>query len=155
MPVTVIKSVETLRNKMADVWKTVSTLVQAGHAVEIDVREAKKSRLMEKKYHAMFRDVAQQVEVEGRKYDAGVWKRLLVDQFEQELMSQGQQLKQSSRTVISLDGKRAVTLSASTAQFRKSEAGDFIAFLYAWGAEFNVAWSDDYMRFYEEYKARW
>lgn len=154
MPTVVIRSIDTLRDQMRGVWDIVSAGIKAG-PVEIRISEAKKSRLMEKKYHAMFRDVAGQVQVDGREYTPDIWKRLLMDQFELELSAQGQKLTSPSRTVISLDGQRAVTLSSSTAQFRKSEAGDFIAFLYAWGAEHNVKWSEPYLEFYEQYKARW
>lgn len=154
MKTVVINSAETMRSQMKLVWEMVCAGIKAG-PVEIRVSEAKKSRLMEKKYHAMFRDIAGQVQVDGREYPADIWKRLLVDQFELELSAQGQKLTAPSRTIISLDGQRAVTLSASTTQFRKGEAGDFIAFLYAWGAEHNVQWSEPYLEFYEQYKARW
>jgi len=153
-PITIVVSLDNLRPQMGKVWEVVKTYVTGG-PVEILIRDVKKSRLMEKKYHAMFRDIAGQVEVEGRQYGADIWKRLLVDQFEMEINNQGQKLSHPSRTVISLDGKRAVTMSASTTEFRKGEAGDFIAFLYAWGVEHNVTWSEPYLDFYEQYKARW
>ena len=81
---TIVISADNLRQQMAKVWEVVKTCVTGG-PVEILIRDVKKSRLMEKKYHAMFRDIAGQVEVEGRQYGADIWKRLLVDSFELEI----------------------------------------------------------------------
>jgi len=149
----IIENAGQLRAKMKYCWQVVSTIIQGG-PLEILIRMPSKSRIMEKKYHAMIRDVVKSVKPGGVEYSAEAWKRLLVDQFEMELNSQGEKLSHPSRTVISLDGKRAITLSPSTTQFRKAEAGDFIAFLYAFGAEHKVPWSEPALRVFEEYNVR-
>lgn len=167
MPVTVIKSLDTVRDQMRNIWDMILALLKSGKPVEIEIREVKKSRLMEKKYHAMFRDVAKCVslpvidcqgnEIPGqfRKYDAVFWKVILVNRYEKELIAMGECLKSPSKTFLCPYTGDKVTERASTSGFRKSEAGGFIEFLYAFGAENKVVWSDDYMRFWKEYGARW
>lgn len=119
-----------------------------GGPVEITVQRPSKSRDQERLYHALIGDIARTVEVQGRKYDADVWKALLVDMFTQEMQDQGTPLAHPGRVVPSLDGMRTVTVRSSTRRFRKQEASDFIEFLYSWGAENGATFSDPTMRYY-------
>lgn len=166
MKTVVISGKDTLRKQMLYVWQLVVSCIEQG-PVEIRVDEAKKSRLMEKKYHAMFRDVAAQVSVpvldfernviqgQTRKYEAEYWKAFLVNLYERELISMGESLKSPSKAILCPYTLEKISIRASTSEFRKSEAGGFIEFLYKFGTENNVTWSDDYMRFWKEYGARW
>lgn len=100
-----------------------------------------KSRDQEAKYHAMFGDIARDCTFMGQKWGADDWKRLLVDAFARVMAEAGTPLQHSGRIIPSLDGKGVVQLGIQTRQFRRSEASEFIEFLYAWGAENGVRWS--------------
>jgi len=135
-------------SKMFECIDKVKKALPGGPVVVTLGREAK-SRDQEKKYHAMIHDIMTTVEL-GQQYSIEAWKALLVDEFEQELLSDGKTLKSPSSVVISIDKRRAVTIRASSQRFLKEEAALFITFLYAWGTEHGARFSDESLRYYDE-----
>lgn len=122
---------------------------RAGAAVEtapdgymVVLSEATKKRAQEEKYHAMIGDIAAQIEHLGRKWDADDMKRLLVDEFAEQMRQAGSPLHHDSRVTPSLDGRRIVQLGIQTREFFVKEAAQFIEFLYSVGAERDVRWSE-------------
>jgi NinB protein len=104
--------------------------------------EPKKKREQEEKYHAMIGDISKQIEHIGRKWDSDDMKRLLVDEFADEMRLAGTPLHHDGRVVPSFDGRRIVQLGMQTRDFYIKEASQFIEFLYAFGAQRNVLWSE-------------
>ena len=103
--------------------------------------EPTKKRAQEEKYHAMIGDIAAQIEHLGRRWDEDDMKRLLVDEFAEEMRSAGTPLHHDSRVAPSLDGRRIVQLGIQTRDFYVKEAAQFIEFLHKVGAERGVVWS--------------
>jgi hypothetical protein len=101
-----------------------------------------KRRIQEEKYHAMIGDIARQIEHIGRKWDADDMKRLLIDDFADEMRMAGTPLHHDGRVVPSLDGQRIVQLGIQSRDFYVKEAAQFIEFLYAFGAARGVQWSE-------------
>jgi len=112
----------------------------AGYVVRIS--EPVKKREQEEKYHAMIGDIAKQIEHIGRKWDSDDMKRLLVDDFAEEMRLAGTPLHHDGRVTASLDGRRIVQLGIQTRDFYVKEASDFIEYLYAQGAQYGVIWSE-------------
>lgn len=108
----------------------------------VTIQEPKKSRDQEEKYHAMIGDIAKCVPFMGKLIHRDDMKRLLVDAFAKVMRDAGTPLHHDGRVVPSLDGERVVQLGIQTKDFRVSEAAQFIEYLYAFGTENNVAWSD-------------
>ena len=106
------------------------------------ISQPKKRRIQEEKYHAMIGDIARQTEYAGTRWHADDMKRILVDEFAEELRNQGTPLHHDSRVVPSENGRRVIQLGAQTAEFLVREASAFIEFLYAWGADRGVTWSE-------------
>ncbi len=146
----VIRDRASMRSIMVLVWNLVVDLIEGGALVVTVARESK-SRKMERKYHAMINDIAKSVLIFGKHYPADHWKALLVDQYEQELVAQGEQLSHPGQVISSMDGKRFITLRASTVKFRVSEGASFIEYLYAEGTNMGAVWSEPSLRIYEEY----
>lgn len=146
-----IDSRMTLRQRMVAVWEHVNRVIDAG-AIEIIIQKVSKTRAQEKLYHALIADIASAVIIDGQRYDRDCWKALLVDQFTQEMQQAGTPLTRPGRMVISLDGLRVVTVRASTTQFRKHEAAEFVEFLHAFGAERGVVFRDQTAQQYSEYR---
>lgn len=132
-------------------WSLVIKGIQSG-PVTLTIGRPSKNRIQEAKYHAMIGDIADTVEIEGRSYDLDTWKALLVDSYEQELFSSGDGLRHPSKTVVTLDGKRAVTIRPSTTDFLKAEASGFIEYLYSYGSEVGAVWSEKSLSIYGQYK---
>jgi hypothetical protein len=110
----------------------------------VTIQEPAKKRIQEEKYHAMIGDIAKECTHIGRKWDTESWKRLLVDMFADEMRAAGTPLHHDGHVVPSLDGRRIVQLGIQTREFRVREAAQFIEFLYAYGDDQGVTWSECY-----------
>ena len=102
----------------------------------------KKRRVQEEKYHAMIGDIAKQVDLVGERRDVEDAKRLLIDAFARVMAANGTPLRQQGRIIPSLDGSGFVQLGIQSRRFTVSEASEFIEYLYAFGAEHGVVWSE-------------
>mgnify|MGYP000879255670 CR=1 FL=1 len=111
-----------------------------GHVMRIT--EPVKKRIQEERYHAMIGDIALQCEFMGKRWDKEDWKRLLIDAFAKAMRDAGTPLHHDGRVVPSLDGERVVQLGIQSRDFWVKEASEFIEYLFAYGAEAGVVWSD-------------
>ncbi|PHS64354.1 MAG: hypothetical protein COB09_08235 [Thalassobium sp.] len=126
--------------------------------VSVLIRRPSRSREQEKKYHAMFREFAQQVTFcrtvgEGEsviriygqgyqhRYDADCWKALLVHDFAEERAAMGEPLAHPGCVIPVLDNSgMMITVRASTAALSREQSAAFIEYLYAKGIEYGVRW---------------
>lgn len=106
-----------------------------------------KSREQERRYHAMIADISHQFEHCGRRWDAEDMKRLLIDQFRRDTKNdpalRDEWVKVAPLDMApSLDGSGVVMLGVQSRKFGKKLATAFIEWLYAFGAENDVRWTD-------------
>jgi hypothetical protein len=106
------------------------------------VSEPAKKRFQEEKYHAMIGEIAAQVEHIGRKWDVESMKRLLIDEFADEMRLAGTPLSGDGHVIPSLDGRRIVQLGIQSRDFKVKEAAAFIEFLHAFGAQHGVQFEE-------------
>ena len=109
--------------------------------------EPSKTREQEERYHAMIGDVARSVRHLNRTFDTETWKRLLVDQFKRDTLKEPECCAEYWRRNIfsmipSLDGSAMVVTGEQTRKFPKKVASVFIEWLFAFGDEKEVAWTD-------------
>ena len=90
----------------------------------------------------MIDDIAKQTKYIGRTWRKVDMKRILIDEFADEMRSQDKPLTHDSSIIPSENGKRIIQLEIHSSEFLKTEASDFIEFLYAWGAMRSVVWTD-------------
>lgn len=119
-------------------------VVNAPEGMICEIKPATKKRIQEEKYHAMIGDIAKQVELVGAKRDKEDAKRLLIDAFARVMREAGTPLKQEGRILPSLDGSGFVQLGIQSRHFYVKEAAEFIEYLYAFGAEHGVRWSEEF-----------
>jgi len=121
-------------------------------------RNSPKTREQEKRYHAMLNDVAKQCRHLNESFDADSWKRLCVDMFRKDSMDDPRLAeywnRNGFRLVPSLDGSGLVALGNQTRRFPKYVAVAFIEWLYSYGADKSVIWSDPTVPPLEVYEAR-
>jgi hypothetical protein len=112
-----------------------------GHVVSIG--PPNKKREQEEKYHAMIGDIAAQCQHVGRTWDEESWKRLLIDEFADQMRAAGSPLHHDGAGSVtpSLDGRRIVQLGIQSRRFWVAEASAFIEFLTAFGALNGVRWT--------------
>lgn len=97
--------------------------------------------------HAMLADIARQCTHAGETkpgelFDAEDWKRICVYAFAKYMRLLGEPLAGDSRACPALDGEGVVTLGLQTRKFSKREMANFTEFLFAFGADRGVVWSD-------------
>ena len=111
-----------------------------GHMVTVS--EPKRKDLQNDKFHAMLSDIAKVCLFMGTKQHADDWKRLLVDSFAKVMREAGTPLHHDGRVIPSLDFQRVVQLGIQTKDFYVKEAAEFIEYLYSYGAEHSVLWTE-------------
>ena len=114
-----------------------------GHVVTI--KPPQKSRDQEEKYHAIFGEAAKHCRHLNREFDAEGWKRLLLDAFRTEALTDPHcpqvvrdDLASAVQMVPSLDGRSIVAIGLQSRKFRKETASAFIEYLLAFMAENEV-----------------
>jgi hypothetical protein len=106
------------------------------------IGEPKRKDAQNAKMHAMIEEIAAQSQYAGKSWDADDMKRILVDEFADELRKAGSPLHHDSRLIPSENGTRIIQLGIQTSQFYVREAAAFIEFLYAWGTVRNVVFTE-------------
>ena len=118
-----------------------------------------KTRLQEEKYHAMLGDIAKQAKHLNQVLDLDSWKRLCVDQYRKDCIENDiprladYWKRKNFKLMPSLDGSSLVALGTQTRDFPKYVAAGFITWLYAYGVNQNIVWSEPEEQFYERYAA--
>lgn len=110
--------------------------------------EPTKKRIQEERYHAMVNDIAKQCDYHGRKLDAKSWKRLLVESMvhilreEAKAQDKPDPFPYRGAVLPSIDGMRIVQVEVLTRYFTVPQASAFIEYLFSYGAENDVVWTD-------------
>lgn len=145
-----IKNQNQVTARLDQASRDIRTALEKGvDAVVLTLTRESRSAAMNRKFHAMIRDISKTVEIET-KHSPEIWKALLVDKFENELKLQRIALSKPSRVIMSLDSERIISIRASTTDFDKQTGSNFIEFLYWFGQEYGAAFSDESLSYYEE-----
>jgi len=104
--------------------------------------EPTKKRIQEEKYHAQINDIAKQTTYAGKSWDSDDMKRILIDEFAEEMRLAGTPLHHDGRLIPSENGRRVIQLGIQSRDFYVKEASKFIEFLGCWGDERGVKWSE-------------
>ena len=135
-------------------------IIDSGKAayVEIGIHDPR-SGDSNRKFHAMMGDINRQavikapgVVVQMADYQPDACKALLVSWFAREKALMGEPLRHPGRVIIDPLSGEQIHVRPSTTQFSKSEAGQFIEWLYALGADSGVIWSEPALRDYQNYR---
>lgn len=118
---------------------------EAPQGFTVTVEEPKKKRIQEEAYHAQIDDIAQQTTYAGRKWISADMKRILIDEFAEDMRQAGTPLHHDgdSRLIPSEDGRRVIQLGIQSRDFWVTEASAFIEWLNAYGAQREVVFGDE------------
>jgi hypothetical protein len=116
----------------------------------------KKSREQEERYHAMLGDIAKQCQHLNMALDRDTWKRLCIDQFKRETLKEPEccakyWASNQISVIPSLDGSAVIVLGEQSRKFPKCVAAAFIEWLFSWGGNNGVCWTDPTIVPVEEY----
>ena len=124
----------------------IAAVTQAPDDCTVQILPPSKTRDQEERYHAMLVDIAQQCRHLNESQDAETWKRLCVDQFRRDTLNDpdiGEYWKgKGLRVIPAIDGSCIVVLGEQTRKFPRKVASAFTTWLFAFGAERSVHWSD-------------
>jgi hypothetical protein len=107
-------------------WLTI-----APEGTRIEFKKPRRSLPQNDRLWAMLTDIAQQKEHMGRHYTTDQWKVLMMHACGREV-----------QFLPALDGSTFVPWGQSSSDLSKEEMTELIDFMFAWGAENGVVWSD-------------
>ena len=106
----------------------------------VEVRGPRRTLPQNDKMWAMLSDIVRQrKKINGQEFSTEQWKSIFMEALghEQDVLPK-------------LDGSDFFTVDTSTSKLDEQQMSDLIEFMFAWGAENHVEWSDPNMRSLEE-----
>ena len=103
--------------------------------VEVKPGDDDQTDLQRRKMHAMLRDISEQVEWHGVKFDVLTWKRLCT-------ASMLREVGDNPQLIPALDGSGFDIIYEKTSKMGKKKNAALIEWIYAFGGENNVMWRD-------------
>jgi hypothetical protein len=114
-------------NSRAERERAANWAAKLPSGTRVEFKEAKRSLPQNDRMWAMLTEVATQVHWHGAKLTPNDWKLVFLDA-----------LKRETRAVPNIDGTGFVELGRSSSDLSKSEMGDLIELIYAFGATHGV-----------------
>lgn len=127
--------------------RAMHAIAHAPEGYMVAITEPAKKRIQEEKYHAMIGDISRQCVFLGKRRSPNAWKRLLAEAFVEilrgEAKSQGKPDPFPAGEMLpSIDGLRIVQVEVLTRDFTVRQAALFIEYLYSYGADSGVTWTE-------------
>lgn len=114
-------------------------VTRAPIGTRIEFRGPKRTKEQSDKMWAMLTDIVKAKKtIDGRRLDSDEWKIVFM-----------QALGHEAEALPKLDGTGFFSLGYRSSKLSKQEMSDMIEFIYAWGAENNMVWSDPELASYE------
>lgn len=124
----------------------IQAIQEAPDGDVVTIKPPKKSRAQEEKYHAMFDDIARQVPLHGVTINEADMKRALFSAFKIDTKDDPDLAKEwrefgEVRMAVGFRGE-IIVFGDQTRKLPKKLASALIEWLYAFGAEHDVVWSE-------------
>ena len=111
--------------------RAVAAVLEAKENSRVEIKGPRRTLDQNSKMWSMLTDVSRQKTHMGQHYDPDGWKHLFAHACGRE-----------TRFIPALDGRGFVAIPLSTSDLSVSEMSDLIEFMYAWGAENGIVWSE-------------
>lgn len=124
---------EEIRRRVLD-W-----IARAPLGTRVEIKGPARTKSQNDRMWAMLTDiVAQKKTIDGRTFTTEEWKSIFL-----------QALGHEQQVLPTLDGQSFFAIGMSSSALSKSEMSDLIDYIFAWGAENEVIWSDPTLESYE------
>lgn len=150
------------RDHLKKLGAAINAAFDAGFAdnkkVLMTLQRPRRNSLTNAKLHAMIGDIRAQacikigVHVLDKAKPLEVWKSLLVRWFDLELVELGEPLTKRGERIFDLMYAEWVYMRPSTTEFSQKECGKFIEWLYAFGVNNGVKFTEKALDVYAEYR---
>ena len=118
-------------NSQATKMQAHKLIENAPYGTRVEFKKQKRTLPQNDHFHAILTEIASQLIWHGQKWSMEDWKKNLTACF-----------KKDVRIMPSADGM-GVQIVGGTSDFTKEEGGEFIEFLYAFGAQHGVKFNHD------------
>lgn len=118
-------------NSLKEREAAISLIRRAPTGSRVEVKGEKRSLPQNERMWAMLTNVATQKDHGGRRYSPDKWKVIFMHACGREV-----------QFIPSLDGTAFIPWGQSSSDLSKGEMSDLIEFMFAWGAENGVVWSE-------------
>ena len=115
--------------------RALSAVANAQDGTAVEIKEPTRSLEQNAKLHAMLEDVSKQVEWHGMKLHKDIWKRICTAAMLRDI-------GESPMLVPSLDGHGIEIIYEKTSTMGKRMMAALIEWVYAFGSEKGVQWSE-------------
>jgi len=129
---------EHFKQSMAELADLIWRGLRAGEVV-VTLGRKKRSNDQNAKLWPMLTDISRQVEWFGRKHSPDQWKDIITGSFEH------------CEFVPGIDGQM-IMLGGRTSKYSKARFCELIEYIYAFGADRQVRWSEPALKAFEQYR---
>lgn len=133
-----ISSNEEIQPALQWAFTAISKGLQGGSVVVTLGRESRTAS-QNARLWPMLEDISKHVEWYGRKYSKEEWKDIITGSF------------RKCEFVPNIDGSGFVVVGLSTSAMNKSTFSDLIEFIFSFGSDKDVPWSDPSIAVYDDY----
>lgn len=123
-----------------DRQRVIEWMKVAPIGTRVDIKGPKRTLPQNDRMWAMLTDIVRQKkEIDGQTFTTDEWKVIFL-----------QALGQEQDVLPTLDGRNFFSTGHSSSNLGKEAMSNLIEFIFAWGAENDVIWSDPQLASYEE-----
>jgi hypothetical protein len=116
-------------------WAAIKPSLMDGKRLIVEVKPETRSNAENNLLHALIDEISRKVDWAGKKRDPEIWKRLLVASW---CRVHGEAVE----ILPALDGHGVDIVPARTSKLTRKECADLIEYVYAWGAEQGIEWTE-------------
>lgn len=121
-------------------WRQVCSIMRSTRQGMTIVAYIPQSREQQRIYHSALNDLAKQVEIDGKRHSAAVWKRYTLAAFYEETRAMDE-YREEWRTLGALLIQGQLLTTVTSTDFSKALASAYLTFLHALGDDNGVTWS--------------
>ena len=134
------KAVEVLYTE-ADRERVLGWIRVARLKSRVEIRGPRRTLPQNDRLWAMLTDIVKQKKtINGQRFTTDQWKSIFMQALGHEMRGD---------VLPTLDGRDFFTVDTSSSRLDVQQMSDLIEFIFAWGAENNVKWSDPQLQSYE------
>jgi|GEM_PF-1275397 len=153
-----LRNLEKLQDFITPIADEIERIINDRSIAVLEVKEASRNHLTNAKIHAVMHDIWRQAteQLNGKhvvysSYSFDVFKAFIVKWFDLELQEMGEPMRKTGEYRIDPRTNDLMYVRPSTTEFTQKEAAKLIEWLYAFGSERGVRFTERASRVLEQY----
>ncbi len=153
-----IRKLDQMIDFIDDISSDVNRILTSDSIAVLEVKEASRNHLTNAKIHAVMQDIWHQASeylndkhVVYSSYSFDVFKAFMIKWFDLEMQEMGEPMRSTGQYRIDPRTNDLMYVRPSTTEFTQKEAAKLIEWLYAFGSERGVRFTERASRVFEQY----